>query len=483
MSGASFYGISSGFLLGIFLHSIINFNLAEITFVLLLGVITLLLAILRESAKDKLIVVSIFIFALSLGMLRFYVFENSKGQFLLSNSPRIYEGIIVREPEYREKTTHVVTRLQDQNILLYVSKGQEFSYGDSIRFFGELEAPENFKTESGRIFDYQNFLQARGVDYVVQNPKVELLGSGNGAYIKEKLFLIKRKFLQSIERNIVAPESSLLSGLLLGVKESLGSQWEETIRRAGLSHVVVLSGFNITIVAMFFMWMFGFFKARIRIILGAIAIALFAITTGAEATVVRASLMALVVLLAHYLRRRYEVTRALILVGVAMVFVSPKILVFDISFQLSFLATVGIIYATPVIEKFFSFISNFAHIREIIVTTLATQLLVSPFILYAMGTFSIVSLPANLLVLPLVPIAMLIGFITGIVGLISSTLALPFAFIAYYILHFQLQVAKYFGNLSFSSTTIEPFPAWFLIPVYALILFVVFYLQRRIASS
>jgi competence protein ComEC len=162
-----------------------------------------------------------------------------------------------------------------------------------------------------------------------------------------------------------------------------------------------------------------------------------------------------------------------------MVAISPKILVFDISFQLSFLATVGIIYATPVIERLFQWLTNKIHIRDIVVTTLSTQLFVSPFILYAMGTFSIVSLPANLLVLPLVPIAMFLGLIVGVLGLISQALSTPFSFVVYFILHFQLSVAKFFGNLKIATITIEPFSAWWLLIVYGLILFVIILYSRN----
>lgn len=478
MSGKVFFAVTFGFLTGVFLHSIINFNIYEISLFLILWVAIFGFGYYKSQNRN-LIIISIFVLASFIGLLRFSITDNIAIPSVIKSEPALYEGIVVREPEYREKTVHVVVRIDDVNILLYVPLGQKIVYGDKVKFFGEVKLPENFETDNGRVFDYRNFLGARGISFVVNYPKVEVLSHGSGNWIKNNLFNTKNIFLESIENNIPSPESALLSGFLLGVKESLGSDLENVLRRAGLSHVVVLSGFNITIIAAFIMFMFSAIRRNIRIIVGAIAIGLFAIMTGAEATVVRASLMALVVLLAHFIRRPYEVTRALIFVGVLMVFLSPKILVFDISFQLSFLATMGIIYATPVVERIFLMIPNFAHIREIIVATLSTQLFVSPFILYAMGTFSFVSIPSNLLFLPLVPLVMLTGFITGILGMISGIIALPFGQVTYYILHFQLYVAEFFGNLEIAQTTAPPFSAWWLLPSYIVIAFVIYRFSKN----
>jgi competence protein ComEC len=479
MKATTFFTLCGGFLAGVFFHSIVDINFQLIILFLTIGISLLFLGFINVDSRKIFIITSLFFLAFSLGLIRFAFDIEDKTGLSVSGKPEFFEGILIREPEYRERSTHLVVSVDGVLILLYANVGEQFLYGDKLRFFGELKKAENFESDNGRVFDYANFLAARGISFVIQSPRIEIISRGEGSLVKEKLFYIKSSFLNSIEKSINAPESSLLAGLLLGVKQSLGKDWEDIFRRAGLSHVVVLSGFNIAIVGTFFMWCFGFFGKRLKIIFGAIAIFLFAIMTGGEASVVRASAMALVVLAAHSMYRRYDITRALILVGLIMVAISPKILVFDISFQLSFLATVGIIYATPVIERLFQWLTNKIHIRDIVVTTLSTQLFVSPFILYAMGTFSIVSLPANLLVLPLVPIAMFLGLIVGVLGLISQALSTPFSFVVYFILHFQLSVAKFFGNLKIATITIEPFSAWWLLIVYGLILFVIILYSRN----
>jgi competence protein ComEC len=230
------------------------------------------------------------------------------------------------------------------------------------------------------------------------------------------------------------------------------------------------------------MKIFGFLRMRWRLLIGGLSIIAFAIMTGGSATVVRASIMALLVLFAQLIRRDYSVTRALLLAGLLMVFVNPKILVFDLSFQLSFLATVGLIYVSPIIERYLLFIPDKFGIRTVVTATLATQIFVLPFLLYAMGNFSSVALIVNLLVLPFIPLTMLLGFLTGLVGLISSNLAIPLAFLAHYLLYYELHIAKFFGELPFASYIVPQFSALIMIVIYSVLIFGIYLFQNKIAT-
>jgi len=132
-------------------------------------------------------------------------------------------------------------------------------------------------------------------------------------------------------------------------------------------------------------------------------------------------------------------------------------LVFDPSFQLSFLATLGLITISPAISKYFKFAPSRFQIRETIIATLATQALVTPLLIHMSGQFSIVSLPANLLVLPFIPFTMLLGFVTGILGFVSGVLSIPFAYASYALLHYELSVAEFLGNLPWASLSVPSF--------------------------
>lgn len=483
MSAYTFYSLAFGIIAGVFVSSLYPVSFFVILFVSLLAFFLGIFPLISRVKSDAriFVVFSIFLLAFSLGALRYEIVAKDTDNYL-AKGPALFGGIIEKEPEFREKNVHVVVEIENSSVLLFAPSGTEYEYGDRVQFFGEIVLPENFDTDNGRVFNYREFLKARGVDYVVYNPKVTVLGKGEGNPLRSTLYKIKNNFLDSINENLPLPESGLLAGILLGEKGALTKEVEESFRLAGLSHVVVLSGYNIAIVVIFVGFIFSFLGAKLRIVASTVAIFLFVLLTGAEVTAIRASLMAYVVLLAKYIKRNYAVGRALVFVAILMILQNPKILVFDISFQLSFLATLGIVYLNPILEKFFSFLTNFSKMREIVATTISAQILVTPLILYQIGTFSFISLPANILVLPLIPLAMLSGFIVAILGMISHTLALPFVFISYALLHISVQVATFFGDLPFSVKTIEPFSAWWLLPAY-LFLFITIYLLHRIYSK
>jgi ComEC/Rec2-related protein len=197
----------------------------------------------------------------------------------------------------------------------------------------------------------------------------------------------------SIEKMIPEPESGLLSGLLLGSKKALSDEWVERFRASGLVHMVVLSGYNITIVADSIIKFFSFLPVFVSNIFAVFGILAFALMTGATPTTVRASIMALVAIFSRHTGRTYLAGRALIFAGFVMVLNNPKILAFDFSFQLSFLATVAIILLSPKIKDYLNFVTEKFGLREIVASTLATQIFVAPLLLFRSGQLSILSLP------------------------------------------------------------------------------------------
>jgi len=166
------------------------------------------------------------------------------------------------------------------------------------------------------------------------------------------------------------------------------------------------------------------------------------------------------------------ITNALLVAGFLMLVHNPKILIFDPSFQLSFLATVGLIYFAPPIAERISFITERYQIREVFSATIATQIFVLPLLLYMMGEMSIVALPVNLLILITIPLTMLLGFLVATIGLVSTLLSLPFAYAAYFLLSYDLAVVDLFASIPFSSITVGSFPVWLMLGVYGLYLFV-----------
>lgn len=387
-----------------------------------------------------------------------------------------FEGVIVHEPDRRENSQMITVSFDEVKVLVSTELYPEFSYGDKVFVEGTLTKPKNFITDAGKEFDYIQYLGKDGIFYTVSFADVSLISAGHGNSVKMFLYTVKKKFLGILGRLFESPQSSLLSGLLLGTKQSLGDELEESFIRTGLIHIVVLSGYNVTIIAEAIMRMLGFLPLVASVTVGSFSIALFAIMTGAGATIVRASIMAILALIARATGNAFSITRALMLAALLMVLQNPYILYFDISFQLSFLATLGLIYVSPRMEKYLKWIPDRYGIRSIASATLATQIFVLPFLLYTMGTLSLIAPLTNILVLPLIPGTMLFGFLAGVVGFISQVFAVPFVFVAHILLSVEIGIVQFFSRLSFASVSIRHIP---LILVFVLYLGIFWFMYKR----
>ncbi len=247
------------------------------------------------------------------------------------------------------------------------------------------------------------------------------------------------------------PEASLLGGLILGAKEDMGKTLLEDFRKTGVIHIVVLSGYNLSLVAFFFMKIFAFLGLVTSSILGALSIVLFTVMTGASATIVRAAIMALLVILAKITGRTSEIIRALFVAAVIMLLFNPMLLLYSPSFQLSFLATLGLISLGPKIEEFIKFVPQTKlDFRGILAATLATQIFVLPLILYMMGSVSIVSPVVNLLILIIIPLTMFFGFLAVMFSIFTFSVASIFAFISFIFLAYTLKIVDIFADLPFA---------------------------------
>jgi predicted membrane metal-binding protein len=127
----------------------------------------------------------------------------------------------------------------------------------------------------------------------------------------------------------------------------------------------------------------------------------------------------------------------------------------------------AVIFLAPRIEKYFMWVPDHFELRDVVSVTCAAYIFVFPFVLYKMGNFSLVALPANILILPFIPFTMMLGFITGILGLIWYIFAIPVGFISYLFLHYELGVIGFFSNLPFAAFYFPDFPLFLTITIYA----------------
>lgn len=417
-------------------------------------------------------VLAVFLGAISLGVWRTDVYTESvfSNQRNDVGSEVVVEGVVVKEPDERANTTQYTVQSEGVKYLVMSDRFSDISYGDRIQATGKLSVPESFETEYGRTFDYAGYLASRGISYVVSFANIEIVSHNEGNPFISHLLTLKANFLTAIERQLPEPQAGLAEGLLLGVKRALGEDLEQVFRSTGIIHIVVLSGYNIMLVVAFVMYMLAFLLPwRARLCVGVIAIVSFALMVGLSSTVMRASLMAALALVAKGVGRTYTVLHALFVAGLVMLLFNPYLLVYDVGFQLSFLATLGLILVAPLLEKVFTSIPSVIGIRDFFTATLATQLLVLPILLYQIGEFSVVSVLVNVLVLPMVPVAMLATFLMIVLGKISVILSLPFVYIAYGSLTYIIETANLFGTLPVASFIVPPFPFYGVVIAYGVI--------------
>jgi|SRR3989344_3566270 len=466
-----FYAICFGFLFGVLLRSFFLVNLYFTVFIGILAFALILFFTLISKNKWG-IVGGIFILIFSFGMFRFHITDKSAPVFFESqiNQKVSFVGIIIDEPDIRENNQKLIIETQinqeKTKILITVNFENYFKYGDEVKFEGILKKPENFLTDQGKKFDYINYLRKDGIFYVMSYPKIEIISHGKGNFIKSALFYTKDKFLNEVNLAISRPESLLMGGLILGERSSFAGEMRQKFIDTGTIHIVALSGYNVTIVAEWIVKMFKFLPSNLGFGAGILGIFLFVMMAGGQSTAIRAGVMASLALVARATGRTYDVARALLLAGVIMIFLNPFLLLYDVSFQLSFIATVAVIFLAPRFEKYFLWVTPKFGLRDVATVTFSAYIFVLPFILYKMGNLSLVALPANVLILPFLPITMIFGFLTGLAGIISSFLAVPIGYISYFFLHYELSVVDFFARLSFASFSIPNFPFFLMILIY-----------------
>lgn len=278
----------------------------------------------------------------------------------------------------------------------------------------------------------------QGEFYLINFPKIEKLESKN--FILEAISNIRQKVISIFEKTLPNTAAGLLLGIVFGIKESIPSSFYEDLRNSGTLHVTAASGMNVTMVGGFLSYVFAFFLRRqIAILAAVLGILVYAVLAGLEPSIVRASIMGVLAFSAQILGRQSMAALALLLTGYIMLLINPN-LIFDVGFQLSFLATAGLLFILPVLN-FRSFI-----IGNDLATTISAQLAVLPILFSNFGTYSLWSIVANTLILWTIPFLMILGGLAGLTGLILEPSASIFLYFSLPLLLYFEKVASIFSD-------------------------------------
>lgn len=400
-----------------------------------------LLPFFREK-RERIWAIAIFL-SFFLGILRIEITPRSNTHFepLYEKNIEI-RGILRDFPDRRRGYENWTLTTDKGKILLKISQKNNLDIGENITVQGILEKP--FETEE---FSYFNFLAREEIFATMSFPKIKKMEEKSFFPILTPLWRLRTFFENILLTRIPGEEGAFANGILIGERSGFSAETEQKFRKVGLTHLLALSGFNITIVALAVLGVFFWLPQRFRMIATVFSIAIFVLFVGGGASVVRAATMGSIGLFAVHSGRRYMAFLSLVYASVIMVLISPLILAFDPGFQLSIIGTAGILTFGEYFKKLLLRISPL-FFAEIMATTLAAQVAVAPLIGLLFGQISLVAPIANLVVSPIIPFAMLFGFLASISGEFLGNI---FAFFTWNALHFGILVVNFFAQWEWAS--------------------------------
>jgi competence protein ComEC len=412
---------------------------------------------------------------IGLVFLSLYRFQSREAYYeqqnrLISGKEIFYSGTVAYLPIEKEYGDKVIVQLKHNlgKILLYTDK-DKLRFGQEVYFKGKVKKYDKNRT----------YLIKEGVIGELSAKEIKVTGDDRSLATQTKRFLfgLREKINGALTEALPQKEAALAGGLILGEKQFLSADFVRSLQGSGTSHIIALSGYNITIIIGLFAVFYPFLSRKVNLLLPVAFVIAFVVMTGGAASVVRASIMGLMPLAARYLGRDTDSFLAILFSATVMVLLNPFILLYDVGFQLSFAALVGMIYLAPFLEKLFKYWPNTP--RKIFSESVCAQVGVLPLILYYFGIVSIISPISNLLILLLIPFAMLGSFVVAIVQLAFPILNTLLVFPVYFILHAVLSLIEYFGNLPFATQQKKIDNPYLVILVYLLFIDLLFLIRNK----
>jgi competence protein ComEC len=391
-------------------------------------------------------------------------FEESEYRHLFGQTIDV-EGFVSAEPPSVSQNQQL-TIMPDgyrQKLRASVYVPVDAHKGDRIWIRGVVMPPENFDG-----FDYIGYLQRHDIYGVLKKPRIIVLERSE-ITAQGILLAIKSHSLTSLSKNIGAESSGLVVGMLIGEKGGIPKQVTENFRLAGLSHIVAVSGYNMTIIAgacSVLAWYIGRKATGIATVM---AIVGFAAMAGGSASIVRSAIMALLAVIAQLTGRMYTGVYALAWAAGLMVVQNPRIVLWDVGFQLSVAATLGVLVAYRLKGDG----ESESMLRETMRPTIGAIIATSPLVAMHFNVASLVSPVANALLLPLVPWIMLFGAL-AMLPLVGT----GFGYIAGILAGAMTWIAGRLAAIPYATVPVDITPFWVII-LYLLLSVMVNHIAKK----
>ncbi|HYM16547.1 MAG TPA: DNA internalization-related competence protein ComEC/Rec2 [Dehalococcoidia bacterium] len=345
--------------------------------------------------------------------------------------------------------------------------------GDVLELEGQLQSPAAVPG-----FDYAEYLSRRGIASTMAFPAAHLVGHEDDSIVRATVLSLRRRLSRGIDLALPEPQSSLARSVLLGRRSALPPDLAADLNTTNTSHLVVVSGSNVVLVSafatMFVMWAVG---RRRALLLSIAAIAAYAALIGFSPPVLRALIMGVLMVIATVSGRRASSITALAFAAALMLGLDPSA-IRDVSFQLSFAATAGILYLASPLRRWIIALAARALRRDAVpgwlptlvveplAVTLAAIAATAPLLALNFGRLSLVAVPANLLVVPAFPLILGSSLVAAVGGLLPAG-RLIFAAPAYYLLSFWIETTRWFAALPHAALEVGAFTGWWALAAYA----------------
>lgn len=414
--------------------------------------------------------------------IRFIVFYNQANNYQDGQAIRL-DTTLFSEPQFQANYQKFTASLSTgESIFVTVPSYPQYKYGDRIAISGPIRILPRAGGFQPRALEGQSYGASNQIVellmseriYTMYFPKIEAVSPPTGGLAVTSF--IRQSVIDLFNKTLPPDLSSLLLGIVFGIKGPMSQEFINNLRLAGVMHVIAASGMNITMVAGFLSAVFMLFlKRQTALFTSILGIVFYAFLAGMQPSIVRASIMGILVFSSQILGRQSLGAYGLFLTGFIMLFISP-LLISDVGFQLSFAATAGLLYIRPLfnrVEKFSVLSKKFPLTEDLFITSSA-QIATLPILLATFGTYSLWSILVNALVLWTIPTLMILGGIGAILGMIFQPLGSILVYLCLPFLLFFQKIVMFFGSLS-GTITIQNLPSSFILGYYLLLLALIFY--------
>lgn len=404
------------------------------------------------------------------------------------NKDVVAQGVVLSQPEKKGKRLFFDFRIEkvkadDQYLkiseataaVVELKKPLQAERGSKLKIEGQLKLP---KPSSSGSFDYQEYLRHRYIQtsFMASSSQIDISPTQNN-FLFKAASLVHRRVVQTTCQFLKGDRAGLLLGILIGDTEKISDSLQEDFRLTGLTHILAVSGLNVGMLVVILLFVLRFFRLKptAQFVIVISVVTFYALVTELEPSVLRASVMAALAMGAWLFGRKNDLIAAISAAAILLLLVDP-FLIYNPSFQLSFAATLAILFLQPLISQKLKVLGP--RLKELVAVTLAAQLGVLPILVYFFNQLSVISILANVLVVPVTFLLLILGIVALVISFISQVLAGIVYFVAEILLDYMILTAHFLARFPAAAFYLTKPSFWAVLGYYLLLAGAFFMLKK-----